>query len=252
MPSLIYERGEPDYPVGHAFVYFTSGLDEVLASYVVIPPVAIDFSKYVPPLVASGLGASGMLVQPPFLPIPPAPEPIVRAELGRLADLRGDDVIAGGAGSALDLASLMARVAEIGQAYADAYAAGLARVPKPAPAAEPGGEGSLEGLALLYSTLPERERVDELAQRIGKLRYALEVNDQALREATREEMRAIAAYLPQGYQARELIEAASRPDPAGARLAELYIQRGYKLAGDDQAGVESIDQEIASLLGHAR
>jgi hypothetical protein len=246
MADFTYERGDPSRPVGHALLYFTTdSAEEVQATYIVVPPILIDFAKYVPPLLASSLGSAGLLAQTSFLPVPPAPEPLELRELRRIAALRGDDVLVAGSASAWDAASLMARVAELGDAYATAYRDAIAREPEPE--AEPAASDSVGASALLYSVLSEAERLAELSRQVGRLRYALEGKDAALADSTRAEMRAIAAYLPDKYRAGELIEAASRPDRAGARLAELFIERGYKLQKDEFEAIPSIDAEIANL-----
>jgi len=250
MTNLVYERGDPDYPVGHAFLYFRlPGHNEVAATYIVVPPIALDFAKYVPPLLASSLGSSGLIAQTAFLPVPPAPEPFDLEELWRYAELRGDDVLDGGSGSGLDLPSLMARVAEVGDIYARAYHEGLKRAPRREP--EPAPSDSLEGLALLYSILSPRERLEELARRVGTLRYAVEGGDRSLAESTRGEMRAIGAYLPAEYRVEELVASASLPDLSGARLAQLYIERGYKLCSGEHEAIASIDEKIALLQKQA-
>jgi hypothetical protein len=75
----------------------------------------------------------------------------------------------------------------------------------------------------------------------------LEVGDRALAESTRAEMQAIGAYLPERYRFEDLMAAASRPDRSGTRLVQLYIERSYKLAGDDQEGIARLEEEIALL-----
>lgn len=246
MAILDFERGDPQFPVGHAFLYFPGAGGQGLATYIVVPPVAIDFVKYVPPLLASSLGSSGLLAQTSFLPIPPVPETCSLDEVRRLADLRGDDILVDRSSTQPELPFLITHVAEIGDTYARAYHEGLARTP-PKPEESEKGEQAFQGLALLYSTLSERERLEQLARRVGTLRYALEGGDHALVETTRGEMRAIALYLPERYRAEELIEAASRPDACGARLAQLYVERGYKLSGDDFEAIPAIEAEIAAL-----
>jgi hypothetical protein len=242
---LKFERGEAEFPAGHAFLYFPGTGDQVLATYLVVLPVPIDLAKYVPPLLASGLGSSGLLAQTSFLPVPPVPDAFSLVELRRLADLRGDDILVERTPIGIDLPSLMARVAEIGDAYTRSYQDGLGRRPKPEPARR--DENALEGLALLYSTLTERERLEELARRVGTLRYALDGGDRALADTTRGEMRAIALYLPEKYRSEEMIEAASATDACGPRLVQLYIERGYKLCTDDFGGIPAIEAEIATL-----
>jgi hypothetical protein len=248
MADFSYERGDPLRPVGHALLYFTtSSPEEVQATYIVVPPIIIDFAKYVPPLLASSLGSAGLLAQTTFLPVPPAPEPMNLAELRRVAALRQDDVLVAGSAGAWDAASLMARVAELGDAYATAYRDAAGREPEPEPEADAAGVESGAASALLYSLLSEVERLEQLSRQVGRLRYALEGKDDVLIESTRAEMRAVAAHMPEKYRATELIEAASRPDRAGARLAELFIERGYKLQKDDFEAIGPLDREIAEL-----
>ena len=246
MADFTYERGDPRRPVGHALLYFTTDSpDEVQATYIVVPPILIDFAKYVPPLLASSLGSAGLLAQTSFLPVPPAPEPLGLGELRRLAVLRGDDLLVAGSASAWDAASLMARVAELGDAYARAYREAAEAEPEAEP--EPEATGSTTASAILYSLLSESERLEELSRQVGRLRYALDGKDRALAESTQAEMRAVAAYLPEKYRANELIESAGRPDRAGARLAELFIERGYKLQKEDFEAIAQLDVEIAEL-----
>src|SRR5437763_7710520 len=137
MARLTFERGDPDYPVGHAFLIFRvpGEANEVAATYLVVPPIAIDFAKYVPPLIAASLGASGLMAQTSFLPVPPAPEQVSLDDVRHLAELRGGDLLDAGSTGGLDLASLLARVADLGAAFARAYQAGRGRVSVPNPPA---------------------------------------------------------------------------------------------------------------------
>ncbi len=249
MALLHFERGDPNTPVGHAFLYFVPrGADHILATYIVVPPVAIDLAKYVPPLIASSLAASGLLAQTTFFPVPPAPEELPLAELRRLAELRGDDVLIGGEARIVELTELITRVAEIGNAYAQAYQDGLAHAAVETTGATP----PVEVDALLYSLLSEGERVQELARRIGTLRYAVESGNAALAAETRAEMQAISAYLPEVYRASELIEAATSMGPVGARLAQLYVERAYHVVSNEREAIAAIDAEIDSLHREAR
>jgi hypothetical protein len=252
--DLNFERGDASRPIGHAFLYFAHGSDqdqEVQATYLIVPPVAIEFSKYVPPLLASSLGASGLMAQTTFLPIPPFPEAIRLDVLRRLARLRGDDVLMERTGPMQDAASLMGRVAEIGEAYARAYQGGLDSADEPERTDEPEradqDQDSMNGLAVLYSMLSEHERIEEIARKVGTLRYAVEGGDPALVQITRAEIRAVGAYLPATYRVDELVASASRPGPVGERLAQLYVDRGYKLCDANFSAMRAIDEEIASL-----
>ena len=52
--TLEYHIGDPASPKGHALIYFRDGSDpdKVGAAYVVMLPVSVDISKYVPPFLA--------------------------------------------------------------------------------------------------------------------------------------------------------------------------------------------------------
>ena len=54
---LEFEIGELKKPKGHAMVYFRleNEPNEVLAAYIVVLPITLDFSKYIPPFLASQL-----------------------------------------------------------------------------------------------------------------------------------------------------------------------------------------------------
>jgi hypothetical protein len=246
--TLTYERGDAQHPAGHAFLYFGNG-EDVTATYLVVGPIPFDVGKYIPPLLASSLGSMGLPSQTSFFPIPPVPETLKLSELRSMAEWRGDDILVDPFTSASDPAVLMTHVAEIGEAYANAYKDAWERAAVVEDAPRTTGE-STEGLALLYSVLPERERIAEIARRLGTLRYAVEVRDAALVESTCAEMRAIGAYLSANYRIKELIDAAQRPDAEGARLAQLYVERGYKLSAADEEGVPALDAEIESLEHH--
>jgi hypothetical protein len=253
MADLEFERGDPLRPSGHAFLYFASGVaGDVLATYLVVPPVAIEFAKYVPPLLASSLGSSGLIAQTSFLPIPPAPETVSLDEVRRLARRRGDDVLVERGAVGSDLGSMMMRVAEIGEAYATAYQRALADGPEEMPQEIAEGtrtdaRDSNEGLALLYSVLSERERMEEIARRVGTLRYAVQGGDAGLAETAGGEIRAVGRYLPAGFRLDELVLAASRPGDHGDQLTKLYVRRGYALCDADEVTLAAVDAEIAAV-----
>ena len=52
--ALEYHIGDADNPRGHALIYFRDGSDpeKVGAAYIVMLPVSVDISKYVPPFLA--------------------------------------------------------------------------------------------------------------------------------------------------------------------------------------------------------
>lgn len=249
--TLTYERGDERAPMGHAFLYFgTRGAQQVLATYIVVAPIPLEVAKYVPPILASAIGTAGASVEAAFLPIPPVPEPMELGQVLGLAELRDDDVLAGGAAVSQDPTALLEQVVEIGTAYAQAYHDSISRTPRTGDVgAEPEAavKDSPHVRALLYATLSEAERVAALARELGSLRYGLEGGDPQLVDERLDEIRAIAASLPAKYRADALLTVATRTDPASLRLAQLYLERSYKLSSEDYQALPAIDAEIAQL-----
>jgi hypothetical protein len=254
--ALDFKAGDPAAPRGHALVYFSvSGSAEVLASYLVVLPIAMDMGKYLPPLLASQLGgvAGGMLGEGVnAFAAPPVPEPVPGgvAALERLAALRGDDLLEGGTLPADDLNAAMAGANAAAEEYRTAYEAHVAAVGEPgpqAPAPEPlesPGEAGVQ--RVLYELMPERERLAELSKLVGTLRFAVERDDAALAQETEDTLRALASTLPPHFWALRVLEAARDGSERGARLSQLYIERCYKLADEDFLAVSELEGRIAA------
>src|SRR5260221_4833161 len=96
--QLIFDRGSAQKPRGHALIYFRASNNVIVATYVVIPPITIDFSKYLPPMFAAQ-GMAGNLAQASsVVPLPPVPETVGSYEsLEILAQQRDDDLVFAGA-----------------------------------------------------------------------------------------------------------------------------------------------------------
>ena len=56
--DLIFENGDRLNPKGHALVYFRSNVDHnaIGATYIVVLPISVEISKYVPPFLMSQVG----------------------------------------------------------------------------------------------------------------------------------------------------------------------------------------------------
>ena len=55
--DLQFEMGDSENPRGHALVYFSdTGTALYFASYVVLLPITVDVSKYVPPFLMNQVG----------------------------------------------------------------------------------------------------------------------------------------------------------------------------------------------------
>jgi hypothetical protein len=254
--ALDFKAGDPAAPRGHALVYFhISGTAQVLASYLVVLPIAMDMGKYLPPLLASQLGgmAGGMLGEGVnAFAAPPVPEPVPGgvAALERLAALRGDDLLDGGTLPANDLNAAMAGANGAAEEYRAAYEAHLGAVGEPGPqepAPEPlesPGEAGVQ--RVLYELMPERERLAELSKLVGTLRFATERADAALAQETEDSLRALASALAPHLWPLRVLEAAKDPSERGARLCQLYIERCYKLLAEDFRAVGELEKRIGA------
>jgi hypothetical protein len=251
--NLEFERGRADSPCGHALVYYSNPSDgATLATYVVVLPISLQLSKYIPPMLAAqlpmlDLGSTGAV------PIPPLPEPVESREyLERLADLRHDDLIAAGTINPIDVGHAMSLVAEASQQYAQLYQTGLKRLP-PGPTETDDAESVSEVSAndAIHGLMSEQQKLGELAKLAGQLRYAVDGSDhRQITDLTRE-MSRLGRFLPSTYQVEEFIVAATRPGDAGRELAALYLDRCYKLAAEDYGALAGVDREIQRLRDRA-
>jgi hypothetical protein len=238
-------RGSNTRPRGHALCVFGAGAEDqrVHAIYVIVSPVPFDIGKYLPPILA---GQAAQFEMGPFaaVALPPIPEEIgTLAEVTALAEMRDDDLLDAGALPTGGPASALPHVQDLVQWYRSAYESGVQSLPQPAVEAE----GEFDADALLYGVLGDRERLTELSKLVGSLRYGLEVHDGAMVQGAEDRMRKLGRFLPESFRATDLIRAAAEPGERGARLAELYLQRCFKLVDEDYAAVGEIERQIAAV-----
>ena len=118
--DLVFDRGDRQSPKGHALLYFrsSSNHDELWATYLVVLPITVDVSKYVPPFLMNQMGEVGAKDLSAFA-FPPAPEKVAdRATIEEMATRREDDIIYGGAINPTDVTSALMSVTEAVQQYA--------------------------------------------------------------------------------------------------------------------------------------
>lgn len=237
--AVRFERGDADRPRGHALLYYRSTDGQILATYVVVLPIAINPAKYIPPAFAQRISEHATVAATALPPIPEAMESLEAVQ--RLADLRGDDLLDGGVVSP-EPERLMMQTHEIANEYAERYKAMAEAQPAPAEPLEAPDEDELR-----WVLLDERGRIGELAKLTGQLRYAVDGADTHQLTATVRQMERLARQLPEKFRIDEFLRAAQRPGHTGRRLAELYIDRCYKLSNEQYETLADIDQEIAAL-----
>ena len=248
--QLAFERGDPKRPRGHAVVYFRASSDPntILASYVVVPPISMDFSKFIPPMFAAQL--PGILPSgPQVFPLPPIPEKVESmAWVEALAASREDDLIDCGSVDPMDIQRLLMLMTEVANEYGKLYEN---RPPiedtGPSPASDDSPAGSVDVDELFMSLMSDSEKVNRLAKMTGTVRYAVEGKDQTLLAETVQEMERVGRHLAFRYRVADLIAAASDAKPESGRLAELLLQRCYKLAAEDYDVLKALDAEIDAL-----
>ncbi len=248
--NITFDRGDQSAPKGHALLYFRSGADasEVWATYVVILPIAVDVSKYVPPFLMNQVNQSGPVELSAFA-FPPAPERLNGYEvIEDLAARRDDDILYCGTLNPGDVPGAMMAINEAVQAYADKYGETVGIV-------TPGEEGEAEedddsGLGVnevLYGLMDDADRLGELTKLVGRLKFAVEGADNAEAREAEREMRLLARHLPSDHQVLHLVEAVKSSDSRGAALADLYLQRCYHLVNEDYRKMADIDKRLAAL-----
>lgn len=245
--DLTFDYGNPQEPRGHALAYFhhLSAPEQLFATYIVVLPIPIDIVKYVPPFLAAQAGGltQGELSAFAF---PPVPEPVEGySHLLALAQARQDDLLACGGFNPEDVTGTLGRVNDVVQAYAQACGDYLARVRERAPISqEPEGLGVDE---VLYSLMGERDKLEELSRLIGKLRFALEGKDHRMVREAEEEVKVLARYLPQRYPVARLLEVARDPSLRGARLAQLYLEWCFSVAGGEEEQARQLEARIREM-----
>jgi hypothetical protein len=257
--QLRFELGDSQAPRGHAILYARAGNDtnRYLATYCVVLPIQFSIGKFLPPILAGQLPVEGLAdaAAMSIVPMPPMLEDVPSlAHLRQLAERRGDDLCDLGPVSISDDRQRLVYAAEACQSYGELFAAYSERWPQAIEGSAEGGRGQipLDDLnvdEVLAEMLPERERIGELARLIGQARYASEVHDARQRTEVERKMRGFATKLPEKYRADQLIESALTEDATGAQLAELYLQRAYKLLDEEYADIPPLERRIRALRG---
>jgi hypothetical protein len=251
---LTFHTGDPDRPRGHALVFFRDGDSpgEVWATYLVVAPIKMDLGKYIPAAFASQLTGQLSAAAPSAYPLPPVPEKYEGGlpALERLAALRSDDLIDGGTLRMSDPLYALQPVTDIGMQYAEkcvSYLESAGDVPEVEQDAPAGLKADVDVDDLLLQVMPDREKVSRLARLVGTLRYAVEGGDTRLTDETVADMERVARHLSDKYRPAELIAAARSSEGNAAQLAELFLERCYKLVDEDYAALADIDRRIEAL-----
>jgi hypothetical protein len=252
---LTFRVGDHNRPRGHALVFFRDGdaPDDVWATYLVVAPIKMDLGKYIPAAFASQLSGQLSAAAPSAYPLPPVPEKFEGGLPGleHLAELRADDLIDGGTLRMSDPLYALQPVTDIGTQYAEQcrvyFESEPAALDARGNAPSSSSTNDVDVDELLLQVMPDREKVGRLARLTGTLRYAIDGGDSRLMEETVADMQRVGRRLPEKFRPAELIAAARSPSPKAAELAQLYLERCYRLVDEDYAALADIDRRIDAL-----
>ena len=247
--DMVFDRGSSDSPRGHAFIFFRNSSDseEVWACYLIMLPINVDVSKYVPPFLMGQMADLSPKDLSPFA-FPPVPEKFDGYErLRRLAEMRGDDLLSCGSIDVSNVASMMMRVSKAVQSYADLYTRFL---PLAEPEVEPNDEEELEGFSVsevMYELMSDGEKLSELTKLVGKLRYAMEGGESALAREAESDISVLSRQLSESYQVAKIVNAAKLGGDRGERLTGLFLERSFHLVQEEYVKVGTVEAEIRAL-----
>jgi hypothetical protein len=254
--TIQFLRGDAQEPKGHAIFIARSSADPrvVLATYCVVPPTPLSLAKYLPSFLASQLSPEDLqdATNVPVMPIPPMlEEGSTLEQLQMLADRRDDDLVDLGTINPRDDSARMQLVAQGCQEYGQYYVNYASTFPRQGFIESAQEEvvplDDLDTEELLLQTMSEGQRLAELGKLVGVARYAIEGHDTNLLQDTRKRMTSIARLMPDKYRAADLISAATDTSERGAQLAQLYLERGYKLLNEEYADIPGIERTIREL-----
>src|SRR6266571_3730524 len=219
--SIEFLRGNSQSPRGHAILVARSATDPsvVFWTYCIIPPLPFSMSKYFPAFLASQLSPEELResTNVSIFPIPPMLEEGGSFEhLQMLAERRDDDFCDIGLVNPRDEMARMQQAMEKCQEYGTLYmnyaaTFGRASQPREIEAEEPLALDDMDAEELLMETMTERQR------------------------------------LADKYKSSELLAAAFDTSERGAKLAQLYLERSFKLLDEEYAEIPGIERAIREL-----
>ena len=100
---------------------------------------------------------------------------------------------------------------------------------------------------VLFSLMSEKDKLSELARLLGRLRFAVEGSDTPTVNEVSEEITVLARHLPENFLVANLLAVAKDSSQKGSTLAQLYLDRCFRLSDGDISTVQTLDDQIRSL-----
>ena len=247
--DISFERGSHEEPKGHALLYFLSSSDpdELWASYIIVLPITVDISKYVPPFLMSQVKELGPQDLSAFA-FPPAPERLGgRDTLDKLAKARNDDVLFGGSINPEDVPTGMMAVNEAMQHYTEIYSNVVGIGQPPEEQKEDEGDGAPGVSEVMYGLMSDGDKLNELTKLVSRLRFGIEGDDSRTVSEAEQDITVLSRHLPANHGVDQLVQAVKSSDEGSAELAALYVQRCFHLVQEDYARLPQIEAKILAL-----
>ena len=115
------------------------------------------------------------------------------------------------------------------------------------PESDTGDDSSYQVNEVLFGLMSEADKLAELSRLLGKLRFAQDGADANMSGEVSDEIKSLSKFLPGQFKLSQLLAAAQDTSRNGDRLAQLYLDRCFRLSSGDFGKVEAIDDEISSI-----
>ena len=245
--EVVFDKGDSKKPKGHALIYF-EGLGNpgsVWVAYIVILPIKVDVSKYVPPFLMNQVGGEFAGEQLSSFAFPPAPEQVGSyKEVEDLALIRDDDILFGGIINPTDVSSAMSLVNQAVEKYSGMY------VEADNIADHENAHSTEEGIGVsevLYGLMSDNDKLGELTNLTGRLRFSVDGSDDSLINDAEDDIKLLAGYLPDSLNIPRLVQTVKSKDGKFEELADLYLQRCYHLVQEEYAKLSQVEDLIKGL-----
>ena len=243
--NLNFDLGSQEDCKGHAVLYFrdSNNQNEVWATYIVLLPITVEVSKYVPPFLMNQISDIGANDLSAFA-FPPAPEKVESREyIDVIANIRSDDILYGGIFDSIDIQSSMMLVNEAVQKYAEFYDHEIIL------------ENSIDSIdnskldvnSVLYEFMSTNDKLSELTKMIGRLRFAIEGKEKSLADEAENDIKSLSKHLPNEYEVSKITNAAKSSDVFSSKLTDLWLKRCFHLTQQEFVEIGRIDDEIERL-----
>jgi|TARA_B100001750_G_C15389671_1_gene536781 hypothetical protein len=246
--DLNFDLGSQEECKGHAILYFrdSNNQNEVWATYIVLLPITVEVSKYVPPFLMNQISDIGANDLSAFA-FPPAPEKVESREyIDVIANIRSDDILYGGLFDSIDIQSSMILVNEAVQKYAEYYDQEVL-LENSMERIDDVNNSTLDVNSVLYEFMSTNDKLSELTKMIGRLRFAIEGNENALAQEAETDIENLSKHLPSEYEIAKITNAAKSSDVFGSKLTDLWLKRCFHLTQQEFVEIVQIDEEIKRL-----